>query len=667
MTTQQIKDLFKKYELTLRSHTVEARRENDIPGSLEHLRWMCIEAYSFIKKGKIEKAQRWLGFIQGVLWSKGIVHIDELKADNRKEINKQERMLGCLIGLAVGDAYGTTYEFNFKKDMPSAEELPDRIVGGGPFNMKPGEFTDDTSMALCLAESLVKNGWNEDDQMKSYINWWQNGYMSVKKYCFDIGGATRNALSNYNMTGSYINDYHAAGNGVLMRLAPIPMYFQGNTGEVLKKCAQQSRMTHPSPQSIQCSMFMGAIINKILSGERDKKKILLFDNLFTNQEKELYNQIVGDYNAGGDFMESMKKMEYTTRTHEQMSGDGYCISTLMSALWAFERTDNFKDGLKLVVSLGDDTDTTGAVYGQIAGAYYGLENIPWTEDIVWPEIISGLAFTLAERKRFDNIRWVIQDNLTAENDFVRITNLCRDMGIESEGITVIPFSKELPEIPMDNKINIYYGSTTLIDNLYKKYGKIPGVFFNHENFSMENYLSVWGELMLSHDARVTTFREFGLETHGDEELFFVRPDADDKSFNGDVRTAKEINALLENSMLVDNVMLTPDTKIIVSTPWNIEKEWRNYVIDGKVVTSSMYRKNFKLNKDGNDIPPDMIKFVEDRCKEYMPHKVFAMDIALCGGDYYIIECGCLNSVGLYHCDLTKLVEGLSNFVTSNHL
>ena len=95
--------------------------------------------------------------------------------------------------------------------------------------------------------------------------------------------------------------------------------------------------------------------------------------------------------------------------------------------------------------------------------------------------------------------------------------------------------------------------------------------------------------------------------------------------------------------------------------------WGNYVIDGKVVTSSMYRKNFKLNKDGNDIPPDMIKFVEDRCKEYMPHKVFAMDIALCGGDYYIIECGCLNSVGLYHCDLTKLVEGLSNFVASNHL
>ena len=89
-------------------------------------------------------------------------------------------------------------------------------------------------------------------------------------------------------------------------------------------------------------------------------------------------------------------------------------------------------------------------------------------------------------------------------------------------------------------------------------------------------------------------------------------------------------------------------------------QWRNYVIDGKVVTSSMYRKNFKLNKDGNDIPPDMIKFVEDRCKEYMPHKVFAMDIALCGGDYYIIECGCLNSVGLYHCDLTKLVDRWKN-------
>jgi len=128
-------------------------------------------------------------------------------------INKKDRFLGCLIGLAVGDAYGTTFEFTNRSRMP--KELPDDIIGGGPFDMKPGEWTDDTSMALCLAESIVENGWDTDDQMKRYIKWWQEGYNSVKGECFDIGGATRSALSWYNMNNGqqFVQDTQAAANG----------------------------------------------------------------------------------------------------------------------------------------------------------------------------------------------------------------------------------------------------------------------------------------------------------------------------------------------------------------------------------------------------------------------------------------------------------------------
>jgi ADP-ribosyl-[dinitrogen reductase] hydrolase len=313
-------------------------------------------------------------------------------------IELKDRFLGCLVGLAVGDAYGTTYEFKRRSNMP--KELPDDIVGGGPFDMNPGEWTDDTSMALCLAESLVEKGWDTDDQMRRYIKWWQDGYNSVKGECFDIGGATRQALSWYNMTNGeqFVQDTQAAGNGVLMRLAPIPMWLFDKEDCVftLSHCAFQSVMTHPSSQSIQCSMLLGAIINKILSGEKDKEKILKFD-LLDDNSKQMYKEVFEKYSCHTNGrIEGIKNMEYINYPLEQLSGDGYCVYTLEAALWAFATTDDFKDGLKKVVSLGDDTDTTGAVYGQIAGAYYGINNIPWVDKITWIDKIKKLASDLYE-------------------------------------------------------------------------------------------------------------------------------------------------------------------------------------------------------------------------------------------------------------------------------
>lgn len=267
-----------------------------------------------------------------------------------------------------------------------------------------------------------------------------------------------------------------------------------------------------------------------------------------------------------------------------------------------------------------------------------------------------------------NIRWIIQNNLSSGEDYNTLTQACKDFGIESEGVQIIPFSSNIPNFTQDDKINIYYGSTTLMYNIYHQFNKPAGLFFDEEKFSMENYNKAWGDYMLNgpSDARVTTFKEFSKENHEDDALFFSRPDADDKSFNGEVRTFLEIKDFLNNIVRADNIVLSEDTKIIISTPYNIAKEWRNYIVDGKVVTSSLYRKNFKLHKDGNDIPADMIKFVEDRCKEYTPHNIFAMDIALCGGDYYIIECGCLNSVGLYAADIYKIVKCVSESVSARY-
>jgi len=131
------------------------------------------------------------------------------------------RLQGCLLGLAVGDAVGTTLEFK----PPGSFEAIDDMVGGGPFRLAPGQWTDDTSMALCLAESLLHcDGFDAADQMRRYCDWWRNGYLSSTGRCFDIGNTVANALHRFEASGDPFSgdtSPFSAGNGSLMRLAPV--------------------------------------------------------------------------------------------------------------------------------------------------------------------------------------------------------------------------------------------------------------------------------------------------------------------------------------------------------------------------------------------------------------------------------------------------------------
>lgn len=263
------------------------------------------------------------------------------------------------------------------------------------------------------------------------------------------------------------------------------------------------------------------------------------------------------------------------------------------------------------------------------------------------------------------IRWVIQNNNIAENELGQIQQTCKEIGVEYQEVLVIPFSPDLSDITLDHKTNIYYGSTTLMYNVYHKLNQPIGLFFDDKRFSMENYMSIWKDHMLNAEGKITTFKEFSNEDISDDELFFIRPDADDKSFAGGVKSFKEIKDWSCSFQKFDNVILTEDTKILVSTPWNINKEWRNYIVDGNVVATSTYRKDFRPYKSNTDVPAEMLKFVEDRCKEYMPHKNFAMDIALCNGEYFIIECGCINSVGFYAANIGNIVKALTKSVQND--
>lgn len=141
---------------------------------------------------------------------------------------KRDRYQGAVLGLAVGDALGTTLEFT----QPGSFAPIDDMMGGGPFGLKPGEWTDDTSMALCLAESLTeKHGFDPVDQLQRYVRWYRDGHLSCKGRCFDIGNTVRQALLEFESSGnpySGSTDVNSAGNGSIMRLVPLPLFYANN-------------------------------------------------------------------------------------------------------------------------------------------------------------------------------------------------------------------------------------------------------------------------------------------------------------------------------------------------------------------------------------------------------------------------------------------------------
>ena len=279
---------------------------------------------------------------------------------------KLNRYYGTLIGLAVGDALGTTLEF----ERPGTFTPISDMVGGGPFKLNSGEWTDDTSMALCLAKSLIENkGFDPYDQMDKYFQWYTNGYMSSKPgRCVDIGMATQQALIRY------YNDYqpfcgdesrNKAGNGSIMRLCPIPMFFMNHEAENIRRSGISSMTTHKAPQSVSACRYFGHLIALALKGT-DKENILRDHSTSKIWDDEPLDSTIKEIAHG-----SFKK-----KSPPDIVGSGYVVKSLEAALWAFYTTNNFEDGALKAVNLGNDADTTGAVYGQIAGAYYGLDDIP---------------------------------------------------------------------------------------------------------------------------------------------------------------------------------------------------------------------------------------------------------------------------------------------------
>ena len=291
----------------------------------------------------------------------------------------QDKYRGALLGLAVGDALGTTLEFC----RPGTFTPITDMVGGGPFSLQPGQWTDDTSMALCLAESLIECGdFDPVDQARRYLSWYLHGHLSSTGRCFDIGNTTRQALEYFQRSGEPVGptDEWSAGNGSLMRLAPIPLRYADNHDLAVRLAADSSAVTHGGPVAIDACRYLASLIVLVLQGA--SKDLMLADSvLLTDLHPEIAEIAAGSY---------------AQREPPEIKGTGHVVRCLEAALWAFNKSDTFEEGALLAVNLGDDADTTGAVYGQLAGAYYGAEAIPiaWRDKLALRETLEGYADSL---------------------------------------------------------------------------------------------------------------------------------------------------------------------------------------------------------------------------------------------------------------------------------
>jgi ADP-ribosylglycohydrolase len=303
-----------------------------------------------------------------------------------------ERYRGSLLGLAVGDALGAPIEFR----QPGSFTPLDDMVGGGSFDVMPGQWTDDTSMALCLADSLIEQeGFNPVNQLQKYVRWLREGYLSSIDRCFDIGNTTLDALMRFEKTQEAYcgpTDPRSAGNGSIMRLAPVPLFYAKRPLEAIEKSGESSRTTHGVRAAVDACRYFGALIVGAVNGV-SKEELL----------SERYSPIPGYWEEHPlvEEIDEIARGSFKHRQPPEIQGSGYVVKSLEAALWAFYHGNSFREACLLAVNLGMDADTTGAVCGQLAGAFYGEMEIPdsWRSQLFRSHLIESMAdnlFALAQ-------------------------------------------------------------------------------------------------------------------------------------------------------------------------------------------------------------------------------------------------------------------------------
>lgn len=310
-------------------------------------------------------------------------------------------VLDGIMGLAVADALGVPVEFNSRNELTRYPVMGMRSFG--TYNQPKGTWSDDTSLTLCLAESLTKT-LDYDNIMKNFINWFDKGDYTAHGDVFDIGNTTKESLIRYTKGISPLkcggNNENDNGNGSLMRILPLIFYLQSEfglnfkdnkEGEIFDIIHNISSLTHRHKRShIACGIYI-FIASKLLTG-KDKEIAVdsgVHDALEYYKKQEEYQIELSYFNRIGS-------KDFKNVLAHDIKSSGYVIDTLEAAIWCLLNTDDYKSCVLEAVNLGDDTDTVAAVAGGLAGILYGYKSIPndWLEAIVKREYIEELCGNL---------------------------------------------------------------------------------------------------------------------------------------------------------------------------------------------------------------------------------------------------------------------------------
>ena len=294
------------------------------------------------------------------------------------------RAVGAMLGLAIGDAIGTTLEFAARDSGPLLTDM----VGGGPFHLRLGEWTDDTAMMLALGDSLEDcDGLNPHDLMSKFLEWRDEGAYSCTGTCFDIGHTTSAALSRFQRGGDPLAgsaDPASAGNGSLMRLAPVAVRFFRDRDAMRAAAAMQSRTTHAAPEAVDACVAYAEMLADAING-RTMQKVL--------------NNGALPHGPYAGRIEEIAAGSWRGKVRGQIRASGYVVHSLKAALWCIGRSGSFAEAVLTAANLGEDADTTAAVTGQLAGAIHGVEGIPakWRENVALGPRIEAMAGRLFDR------------------------------------------------------------------------------------------------------------------------------------------------------------------------------------------------------------------------------------------------------------------------------
>lgn len=293
-----------------------------------------------------------------------------------------DRCKGAFYGLIVGDALGAPFEFKERGSF----HCDGHFSSGGIWQARPGEWTDDSSMALALADSFTHYpAGNPTDQLERYLNWYHWGDYCTRESCFDIGNTTRKALERFRTfrhpsSGSI--DPHTSGNGALMRLAPaVIVGLNLQTDEFQQLVSDATKTTHASPESIACSQIMASMLKELIDEYS-------FAGAFQRTQQKMQPTL----STVSDGIASLLDGDFFKVSKEQLGEGGYAVDALRSALWATAKAADFSSAVCSAINLGGDTDTRGAITGQLAGALFGFEGIP-----------KHLSFNLMEQRFIDKI------------------------------------------------------------------------------------------------------------------------------------------------------------------------------------------------------------------------------------------------------------------------